>query len=122
MTRTTLLLIGAAVVATVAVLVAASAGRPWPSVAAAAMVGTMPYVAFTALARWSRGERLAEASVLAGLVLAIAFAAGLYAMAFVIDPGPKSGQVVIGVPLLQSIAVAFAGAGASFAKWRAARR
>jgi hypothetical protein len=79
----------------------------------------MPYVAFTALARWAHGERLAEASVMAGLVLAVAFAAGLYGLAFVFQPGPQSGQAVVAVPLLQSVAVAFAGAGASFAKWRA---
>lgn len=122
MTRATLLLVGAAVVGTVALLVAQSAGRPWPSVAAAAMIGSMPYMAFTALARWARGVRAAEAAVLGGLVLAVAFAAGLYAMAFVLDPGPRSGQAVVAVPLMQSVAVAFAGAGASFARWHAARR
>lgn len=122
MTRATLLLVGAAVVGTIALLVAQAADRPWPSVAAAAMIGTMPYVAFTALARWARGVRVAEAAVLGGLVLAVAFAAGIYAMAFWVDPGAKSGQAVVAVPLLQSIAVAFAGAGASFARWHAGRR
>lgn len=122
MTRATLLLVGAAVVGTVALLVAQAADRPWPSVAAAAMIGTMPYVAFTALARWARGVRVAEAAVLGGLVLAVAFAVGIYAMAFAVDPGPKSGQAVVAVPLMQSIAVAFAGAGASFARWHDGRR
>lgn len=122
MTRATLLLAGAAALATLALLVAVADGRPAMSVATAAMVGTLPYVAFTALARWARGERLAEASVLGGLVLAVAFAAGLYAMAFWLTPGPQSGQAVAAVPLMQSVAVAFAGAGASFALWHAGRR
>ena len=121
MTRWTLLLAGAAMAATVALLVATADGRPWPAVAFGAMLGTLPYVAFTALARWTRGRGAAEAFVLGGLVLAVAFAAGLYALAFWLDPGPRSGQAVVAVPLLQSVAVAFAGAGAAFARWHAER-
>lgn len=121
MTRGTLLLAGAAAVATLALLVGTADGRPWPAVASVAMIGTLPYVAFTALARWARGLPLAEASVLGGLVLAVAFAAGVYAMAFVVDPGPRSGQAALAVPLMQSVAVAFGGAGAAFARWQAER-
>ncbi len=121
MTRWTLLLAGAAALATLALLVATADGRPWPAVAAVAMIGTLPYVAFTALARWARGLPLAEASVLCGLVLAMTFAAGIYVMAFLVDPGPRSGQAAVGVPLMQSVAVAFAGAGAAFARWQAER-
>jgi hypothetical protein len=121
MTRTTLLLIGAAVAATLLLLALTAGARPWQSVAAVVMLSTLPYVAFTALARWARGLLVAEASVLGGLVLALFFAVGVYALAFWLDPGPRSAQAVVMVPLVQSGAVALAGAGVAFAKWQSMR-
>lgn len=122
MTRVTLLLVGLAVAATIALLIATGDGKPWQAIAAVAMIGVAPYMAFTALARWARGTPLAEMATLGGLVLALAFAVGIYSLAFWLQPGPRSPQAVVGVPLLQSIALAFAGAGTSFAKWRENRR
>lgn len=121
MTRTSLLLIGAAVLATALLLVLTAGGRPWQSVAGVLMLSVLPYVAFTALARWARGLLLAEAAVLAGLVLAMCFAAAVYVLAFWLDPGPRSAQAVVMVPLAQSIAVTLTGAGAAFAKWQSLR-
>ncbi len=121
MTRTTLLLIGAAILATFVVLVATANGRPWQAVAGVIMLSVLPYVAFTAMARWARGTLIAEAAVLAGLVLALCFGLGVYALAFVIQPGPRSAQAIVMVPLAQSIPVALAGAGAAFAKYRELR-
>jgi hypothetical protein len=86
------------------------------------MIALLPYVAFVALARWSSGVVAAEAVVFAGLVLAVFFAVGLYAMAFVIAPGPQSASAPLGVPLFQSGAVALAGVGAAIARWQARPR
>ena len=111
----------AAVVATVAVVFATAGERPWQSVAAVVMIALLPYVAFVALARWVSGVVEAEAVVLGGLVLAVCFAVGLYGMAYVVAPGPKSAGVALAVPLFQSVGVALAGAGAGLLRWRARR-
>lgn len=109
----------ASVVATVAVVFATAGDRPWQAVAAVVMIALLPYVAFVALARWASGVVAAEAVVLGGLVLATFFAAGLYALAFVIAPGPKSASAALGVPLFQSVMLALAGALAALVRWRA---
>ena len=111
----------AAVLATTAVVVLTAGDRPWQSVAAVVMIALLPYVAFVALARWASGVVEAEAVVLGGVVLAVFFAVGLYGMALVVAPGPKSGGVALAVPLFQSVAVALAGAGAGLLRWRARR-
>ena len=54
-------------------------------------------------------------------MLAVFFAVGLYALAFVIAPGPRSPSAPLAVPLFQSFAVAIAGAGAALFRWRAGR-
>lgn len=105
--------------ATVAVIVLTAGERPWQAVASVLMIGLLPYVALVALSRWASGTVLAEAAVLASLVLAVTFAAGLYLLAFVIQPGPRTASVPVAVPILQSAAVTMAGVGASLAKWRA---
>lgn len=110
-----------AVVATVVLIVATADGRPWQALASVVMIALLPYVAFVALARWSRGVPWAEAAVLAGLLLAVFFAVGMYALAFVVAPGPRSASAPLAVPLLQSVAVALGGAGAGVAKWQAWR-
>lgn len=107
-----------AVVATLVVIAVTADGRPWQAVAAVTMIGLLPYVAFVALANWSRGVVAAEAAVLAGLVLAVFFAAGMFALAYWIQPGPRSQAAPVTVPLLQSVAVALAGLGAALAKWK----
>lgn len=117
--RVTRLTAAGAVLVTVALVFATAGDRPWQSVAAVVMIALLPYVAFVALARWASGVVAAEAVVLAGLVLAVFFAVGLYAMAFVIAPGPQSASAPLGVPLFQSGAVALAGLGAALARWRA---
>ena len=109
----------AAVVGTVAVVFATAGERPWQSVAAVVMISLLPYVAFVALGRWAAGTIEAEAVVLGGLVLAVFFALGLYALAFVLAPGPKSASAPLAVPLFQSIGVALAGVGAGALRWRA---
>ena len=115
-------LAAAGAVAVTVVLVVATAGeRPWQAVAAVVMISLLPYVAFVALARWASGVVAAEAVVLAGLVLAVFFAVGMYALAFVVAPGPRSASAPVAVPLLQSVAVGLAGVGAALAKWRARR-
>ncbi len=110
-----------AVVVTVAVVFLTAGDRPWQSVAAVVMIALLPYVAFVALARWVSGVLAAEAAVLAGLVLAVFFAVGLYAMATVVAPGPRSASVALAVPLFQSVAVALAGAAGAFLRWRGRR-
>jgi hypothetical protein len=110
-----------AVVVTVAVVFATAGERPWQSVAAVVMISLLPYVAFAALARWASGVVEAEAAVLGGLVLAAFFAVGLYTLAFVIAPGPRSASAPLAVPLFQSFAVALAGAAAALFRWRADR-
>lgn len=110
-----------AVVATLAVIVATADGRPWQALASVVMIGLLPYVVFVALANWARGVVAAEAAVLAGLVLAVFFAVGIFALAFWIQPGPRSLSAPVMVPLLQSVPVALAGLGATVAKWRADR-
>ena len=115
--RVTRLTAAGAVLATVAVVFATAGDRPWQSIAAVVMIALLPYVAFVALARWASGSLAAEAVVFAGLVLAIFFAVGLYAMAFLIAPGPQSASAPLGVPLFQSGAVALAGVGAAAARW-----
>jgi apolipoprotein N-acyltransferase len=117
MTRITLLLIGIAVLLTAGTLLATAGGRPWQAVAGVIMLSVLPYVAFTAMARWTRGTPLAEMAVLGGLILALFFAVGVYVLALWLDPGPRSSQAVVMVPLAQSIPVALAGAGAAFAKY-----
>lgn len=109
----------AAVVVTAAVVFATAGERPWQSVAAVVMVSLLPYVAFVALGRWAAGAVEAEAVVLGGLVLAVCFAVGLYGLAFVVAPGPKSASAPLAVPLFQSIGVALAGVGAAVLRWRA---
>ena len=108
-----------AVVATVLVVFLTAGERPWQSVAAVVMIALLPYVAFVALARWVSGVFEAEVVVFGGLVLAMFFAVGLYAMAYWIAPGPRSGSVALAVPLFQSVGVALAGAGGAFFRWRA---
>ena len=108
-----------AVVATLAVIVATAGERPWQAVASVVMIGLLPYVAFVALANWARGVVAAEVAVLAGLVLAVFFAVGLYGLAFLVDPNDKSASAALAVPLFQSIGVAVAGAGAALFRWRA---
>lgn len=115
-------LAAAGAVAVTTVLVLATAGdRPWQAVAAVVMISLLPYVAFVALARWAEGAPAAEAVVLGGLVLAVFFAVGLYALAFIIAPGPRTPSAPLAVPLVQSAAVGLAGAGTAVAKWRARR-
>lgn len=109
----------AAVVATILVVIVTADDRPWQSVAAVIMIALLPYVAFVAMARWASGVIEAEAVVLGGLVLSVFFAVGLFGLAFVVAPGPKSQSVALAVPLFQSIAVALAGVGAGLMKWRA---
>lgn len=104
--------------ATVAVVFLTAGERPWQAVASVLMIGLLPYVALVALSRWASGVVLAEAAVLGALVLAVCFAAGLYLLAFVVRPGPRTASTPVAVPLLQSGAVALAGMGASVAKWR----
>ncbi|MEM0964386.1 MAG: hypothetical protein AAGK21_17800, partial [Bacteroidota bacterium] len=87
--------------------------------AAVVMIALLPYVAFVALARWASGVIPAEVAVLGGLVLAVFFAVGLYGMAYVIAPGPRTQSVALAVPLFQSVAVGAAGAGAGLLRWRA---
>ncbi len=111
-----------AVVGTLVLIVATAGDRPWQAVAAVVMIGLLPYVAFVALANWARGVVAAEAAVLAGLVLAVFFAIGLFALAFWLQPGPRSQSAPVTVPLLQSVPVALAGLGATVAKWQAERR
>ncbi|PAP75178.1 hypothetical protein [Rubrivirga marina] len=111
----------AAVVLTAGVVFATAGERPWQSVAAVVMISLLPYVVFVALARWAAGTVQAEAAVLGGLVLAVFFAVGLYVMAFVVAPGPRSASAPLAVPLFQSFAVALAGAAAAFFRWRAQR-
>ena len=111
----------AAVVLTLVVVFATAGERPWQSVAAVVMIALLPYVAFVALARWASGVVAAEAAVLGGLVLAVFFAVGIYGLAFVVAPGPKSASAALGVPLFQSGAVALAGAAAAALRWRARR-
>lgn len=103
---------------TVALVFLTAGDRPWQSVASVVMVALLPYVAFVALARWASGSVAAEAVVLAGLVLAVFFAIGMYALAFVIAPGPQSASAPLGVPLFQSVAVGMAGVGAAIVRWR----
>ena len=107
-----------AMLATVAVVFLTAGDRPWQAVASVLMVGLLPYVALVALSRWAAGVVLAEAAVLGALVLAVAFAAGVYVLAFVVEPGPRTASAPVAVPLLQSVAVALAGMGVSIAKWR----
>lgn len=109
----------AAAVATVALVVATAGDRPWQAVASVAMIGLLPYVAFVALAEWARGAVAAEAAALGGLVLAVFFAVGLYALAFVLQPGPRTTTAPVTVPLLQSVAVGITGAAVALARWRA---
>lgn len=115
--------LGAAVVvvATVAVVFVTAGDRPWQSVAVVVMISLLPYVAFVALSRWASGVVEAEAAVLAGLVLAAFFAAGLYLLAFVVAPSDKSASAPVAVPLFQSVAVALAGIAAGVLRWRARR-
>lgn len=108
-----------AMLATVIVVLLTAGGRPWQAVAAVLMIGLLPYVALVALSRWASGVVLAEAAVLGALVLAVSFAAGLYGLAFFVQPGPRTASAPVAVPLLQSVAVALAGVGASVARWRA---
>ncbi len=110
-----------AVVATLVVVAATADGRPWQAVASVTMIALLPYVAFVALANWARGVVAAEAVVLAGLVLAVFFAAGIFALAYGLQPGPRSQSAPVTVPLLQSVPVALSGLGAALAKWRAGR-
>ena len=117
--RTARFVAAAAVVGTTVVVFATAGERPWQSVAAVVMISLLPYVAFVALSRWVAGVLEAEAVVLAGLVLAVCFAVGLYAMAFVLAPGPKSASAPLAVPLFQSFGVALAGVGAAVLRWRA---
>ena len=117
--RTTRLLASAAVVGTAAVVFATAGDRPWQSVAAVVMISLLPYVAFVALSRWVSGVVEAEAVVLGGLVLAVCFAVGLYALAFVVAPGDKSASAPLAVPLFQSLGVGLAGVGAAVLRWRA---
>ena len=119
--RLTRLVAAGAVVVTVALVFATAGERPWQSVAAVVMIALLPYVAFVALARWADGTPAAEAVVLAGLVLALFFAAGLYALAFVVAPGPQSASAPLAVPLFQSAMVAVAGVGAAVLRWRGRR-
>ncbi|WP_412069571.1 hypothetical protein [Rubrivirga sp. IMCC43871] len=121
LTRLTRFVATGAVVATVAIVFATAGDRPWQSVAAVVMIALLPYVAFVALARWVSGVLVAEAVVLGGLVLAVFFAVGLYALAFVIAPGPKSASAALGVPLFQSVAVGVAGAVAGLIRLQATR-
>ncbi len=116
--RITRLTAAAAVVATTVVVFATAGDRPWQSVAAVVMISLLPYVAFVALSRWVSGVLEAEALVLGGLVLAVAFAVGLYALAFVLAPGPKSASAPLAVPLFQSFGVALAGLGGAALRWR----
>ena len=104
---------------TTAVVFATGGDRPWQSVAVVVMISLLPYVAFVALSRWASGVVEAEAAVLAGLVLAVFFAVGLYGLAFVVAPGPKSASAPLAVPLFQSIAVALSGVAAGVLRWRA---
>ena len=122
MARWTRLGAAGAMLATVAVVLATAGERPWQAVASVLMIGLLPYVALVALSRWASGVVLAEAAVLASLLLAVFFAAGLYVLAFVLQPGPRTASAPIAVPLLQSVAVTLAGVGASLGKWRASRR
>lgn len=111
----------AAVLGTLAVIVATAGERPWQAVASVVMIALLPYVAFVALANWARGVVEAEAAVLAGLVLAVCFAVGIFALAFWIQPGPRSASAAVTVPLFQSVPVALAGVAAMVLKWRARR-
>ena len=111
-----------AVVATTAVVFATGGDRPWQSIAVVVMISLLPYVALVALSRWASGVVEAEAVVLGGVVLAVFFAAGLFALAFVIAPNDTSASAPLAVPLFQSVGVALAGAGAAFFRWRARRR
>lgn len=111
----------AAAVATVALVVATAGGRPWQAVASVAMIGLLPYVAFVALAEWARGAVAAEAAALGGLLLAVSFAVGLYALAFVVQPGPRTAAAPVTVPLLQSFAVGATGVAVALARWWARR-
>ncbi len=120
--RITRLTAAGAVLVTVILVFATAGERPWQSVAAVVMIALLPYVAFVALARWASGSVPAEAVVFGGLVLAVFFAVGLYAMAFVIAPGPQSASAPLGVPLFQSGAVALAGVGAAIARWQTRSR
>jgi len=119
--RITRLMAAVVVVGTVAVVLATGGDRPWQSLAAVVMVALLPYVAFVAMARWASGVVLAEAAVLGGLALAVSFAVGIYALAFVVAPGPKSASAALAVPLFQSGAVALTGAAAALLRWRARR-
>ena len=117
--RAVRLVAAGAVVVTVVLVAVTADGRPWQALAAVVMIALLPYVAFVALARWASGVPWAEAAVLAGLVLALFFAVGMYALAFVVAPGPRSASAPLAVPLLQSVAVGLGGAGAGLAKWSA---
>ena len=117
--RITRLAAAGAVLLTTVVVFATGGERPWQSVAAVVMISLLPYVAFVALARWASGVVEAEAVVLGGLVLAVFFAVGLYGLAFVVAPGPRSASAPLAVPLFQSLGVALAGVGAAVLRWRA---
>ena len=112
----------AAALATVAlVLVGARQGRPGGAVAAAVLLGTMPYAAMLMLGRWSEGVVTAQLAVLAVLILMVFFAAGIYVQAFWDGPTAESGFAVVLVPLFQSVGVALAGVSVAVLRWRARR-
>ena len=116
------LALAAALATVVLVLVGGRQGRPGGAVAAAILLGTLPYAATLMLGRWSLGVPAAQLAVLAGLVLMVFFAAGIYVQAFWNGPTAESGFAVVLVPLFQSVGVALAGGTAAALKWRAARR
>ena len=113
------LALAAALATIVVVLVGGREGRPGGAVAAAVLLGTLPYAAMLMLGRWAEGVVVAQLGVLAVLVLMVFFAVGIYGLAFQDGPTAESGFAIVVVPLFQSVGVALAGVAAAVLRWRA---
>ena len=112
----------AAAAATGALVLALSDGggrQPWTSVFVVALLGSMPYAAFVMIGRWAVGVPTAQLAVFGTLIVTVFFAAGIFALAFAIDPTPGDVSAFVQVPLLQSVGVALAGVATSLLRLRA---
>lgn len=113
---------GAAALATLGLVLALSDGggaQPWTAVLVVALLGTFPYAAFVMIGRWASGVPTAQLTVLGTLVITVFFAAGIFALAFVLEPTPGDVSAFVQVPLLQSVGVALAGVATAVLRLRA---